>query len=189
MCFFLLLFLSHSADLPESKSDAKLDQHMEKRPRSRNSETGVESRREMTSPIKKTSEATRDAVHHSTGKGQSGPNIMVTSQELRSQQQQQQQGSGAAPPSNTSHHRRDSSGERSRRSPSHGDPNGTATLDQDGTKISKRVSRTRPASPASQQIPYSAQFLPSRKIFDKGPGMVRIFAAAFIYLLVFSFFS
>lgn len=170
MLFFLLLFLSHSTELPESKSDAKLDQHLEKRPRSRNSETGVEGRREMTSPIKKTSETTRDAVHHSTAKGSSGPNIMVSSQELRSQQQQQ--GSGAAPPSNSSHHRRDSSGERSRRSPSHGDPNGSATVDQDGTRISKRVSRTRPASPASQQIPYSAQFLPSRKIFDKGPGLV-----------------
>ncbi|CAE1248564.1 RAPTOR [Acanthosepion pharaonis] len=162
---------NHSTELPESKSDAKLDQHLEKRPRSRNSETGVEGRREMTSPIKKTSETTRDAVHHSTAKGSSGPNIMVSSQELRSQQQQQ--GSGAAPPSNSSHHRRDSSGERSRRSPSHGDPNGSATVDQDGTRISKRVSRTRPASPASQQIPYSAQFLPSRKIFDKGPGLVE----------------
>lgn len=149
--------------MPDSKSDMKVDQNNEKRPRSQNSESSTESRREITSPNKKSSSSsqTKDS---GIGKGANMANVMTSSQELRRQQQ------GTLSAGSTTH-RRDNSGERNRRSPSHNDTNGT---ESDSAKSSKRSSRNRPASPANQLIPYSAQFLPTRKMFDKGPGHVSI---------------
>ncbi|CAI9740062.1 regulatory-associated protein of mTOR-like isoform X1 [Octopus vulgaris] len=152
---------NHSADVPDSKSDMKVDQNNEKRPRSQNSESSTEGRREITSPNKKSSSSsqTKDS---GLNKGANMANVMTSSQELRRQQQ------GTLSAGSTTH-RRDNSGERNRRSPSHSDTNGT---ESDSAKSSKRGSRNRPASPANQLIPYSAQFLPTRKMFDKGPGHV-----------------